>query len=251
MSAVNLLILIIPRELTDGYGLFLREAGIKSSFSFPCEGTASSNFLRSIGLEQNRKTLIWAMLEETGAKKTMRRCISDMGLNMPGNGIAMRIPIQAVGGETALKALTEGRDIRREEGTKMEQKTEFPNVLITAICENGHSDDVMKAAREAGAGGGTVIHAKGTANLLNQAFRGISLAEEKDMVLILSARNNRDAIMRAIMDKTGIDTPAHAIVFALPVESVAGLRRLMPEDEEEEKEEKEAEEEESVTKSEP
>ena len=40
MSAVNMVILIIPRELTDGYGLFLREAGLRSTFSFPCEGTA-------------------------------------------------------------------------------------------------------------------------------------------------------------------------------------------------------------------
>ena len=63
MSLVNLMILIIPRELTDGYGLFLREAGLKSTFSFPCEGTASSSVLRRMGLERNEKTLIWAMME--------------------------------------------------------------------------------------------------------------------------------------------------------------------------------------------
>ena len=107
MSAVNLTILIIPRELTDGYFLFLREAGLRSLFSFPCEGTASSGVLRRIGLEKNEKTLIWAMMDEGSARKLMKRCVSDMGLNMPGNGIALRIPVQAVGGETALKALTE------------------------------------------------------------------------------------------------------------------------------------------------
>ena len=234
MSLVNLMILIIPRELTDGYGLFLREAGLKSTFSFPCEGTASSSVLRRMGLERNEKTLIWAMMDENSAKKLMRRCVSDMGLNMPGNGIALRIPVQAVGGETALKALTEGMQIRREKGQTMEQKMDFPGVLITAICESGHSSEVMRAARSAGAGGGTVIHAKGTAGDLAQKFRGLALAEEKDMVLILAARKNRDAIMRAIMDNAGIDTPAHAILMALPVESVAGLRSIMPEEEEEE-----------------
>ena len=231
MSAVNLMILIIPRELTDGYGLFLREAGLRSTFSFPCEGTASSQVLRRIGLELYEKTLIWAMMDEGSARKLMKRCVSDMGLNMPGNGIAMRIPIQAVGGETALKALTENMQIRREEGSGMENRTEFPGVLITAICENGHSDEVMKAAYTAGAGGGTVIHAKGTAGALAQRFKGISLGAEKDMVLILAARKNRDPIMRAIMDQAGLDSPAHAILFTLPVESVAGLRSVMAEEE--------------------
>ena len=236
MSAVNLTILIIPRELTDGYFLFLREAGLRSLFSFPCEGTASSGVLRRIGLEKNEKTLIWAMMDEGSARKLMKRCVSDMGLNMPGNGIALRIPVQAVGGETALKALTENMQIHREEGSTMEQKPEFPNVLIAAICESGHSDEVMKAAYAAGAGGGTVIHAKGTAGILAQKFKVISLAEEKDLVLILSARPNRDPIMRAIMDTAGIDTTAHTIVVTLPVESIAGLRSAMPEEDQAEEE---------------
>lgn len=237
MSAVNMMILIIPRELSEGYSLFLRDAGLKSTFSCLCEGTASFGALRRLGLEKNEKMLIWSMMNSGNAKKLMQRCVTDMGLNMPGNGIALRIPVQAVGGETALKALTGNMSIRREEENGMEQKSEFPCVLIVGICENGHQDEVMKAAREVGARGGTVIHAKGTAATAEQTFRGFSLAEEKDMVLILSARKDRDAIMRAIMDKAGVDTPAHTILFTLPVESVAGLHSIMPEEKEEEKEE--------------
>ena len=236
MSAMNLMILILPRELTDGYMLFLRDAGVRTDFSFPCSGTASPGMLARMGLERNEKTLILFMTERVGGNRLMRRCVTDMGLNMPGNGIALRIPVQAVGGETALKALTENMQIHREEGSTMDQKPDFPNVLIAAICESGHSDEVMKAAYAAGAGGGTVIHAKGTAGILAQKFKGISLAEEKDLVLILSARPNRDPIMRSIMDKAGIDTPAHTIVFTLPVESIAGLRSAMPEEDQAEEE---------------
>ena len=233
MSAANLFVLIIPRELTDGYGLFLWEKGLRSTFSFPCEGTASGSILHRLGLEKNEKTLIWSMMDEAGARKLLRSCVSDMGLNMPGNGIALRIPVQAVGGESSLRALAENMPIRREGDKKMEQKIEFPCVLITAICESGHTGAIMDAARQAGAGGGTVVHAKGTAGAMAEKFRGISLAQEKDMVLILSARKDRDPIMRAIMDRAGIDSPAHTVLFTLPVESVAGLRSLMPEEEEE------------------
>jgi hypothetical protein len=42
--------------------------------------------------------------------------------------------------------------------------------------------------------------------------------------------------MRSIMDKAGIDTPAHTIVFTLPVESIAGLRSAMTEEDQAEEE---------------
>jgi len=227
----DLLILIIPRELTDGYGVFLRDAGLRSVTSFPCQGTASPGILSRLGLERNEKTLIYSMMDSRDADKIMRRCVSDMGLNMAGNGIAMRVPVQAVGGESALKALTENMPLRRDEVKEMDQKVEFPCVLVVAICENGHSSEIMDAARGAGAGGGTVVHAKGTAGPLSEKFHGIALAEEKEMVLILLSRANRDAVMRAVMDQAGIQSPAHTVLFALPVESVAGLRSLMPDEE--------------------
>ena len=230
MSAANLMILIIPRELTDGYGIFLREMGLRTTFSFPCEGTANPGILARLGIERNEKTLICAMMDGAGAGKVMRRSVTDMGLNMPGNGIALRIPVQAVGGETALKILTENTPIERSEVNSMEQRTDFPCTLLVAICENGHSDEIMDAARSAGAGGGTVIHAKGTAGALAEKFLGISLAQEKDMVLILARAESRTAIMRAVMDQAGIQSEAHTILFALPVEEVAGLKSLMPEE---------------------
>lgn len=34
--------------------------------------------------------------------------------------------------------------------------------LILAICNSGNADDVMSTAKEAGARGGTIIHARGS-----------------------------------------------------------------------------------------
>ena len=45
--------------------------------------------------------------------------------------------------------------------------------------------------------------------------------------MILTAANQKAAIMRAIMDKAGVHSPAHTVMFTLPVESVAGLRSVM------------------------
>ena len=82
----------------------------------------------------------------------------------------------------------------------------------------------MDAARAAGAGGGTVIHAKGTGMEGAAKFMGIDLVNEKELVLIVSRTSEKNAIMKAIMDTA--DKKAGSIVFSLPVTDTAGLRLL-------------------------
>ena len=95
---------------------------------------------------------------------------------------------------------------------------------IIVIMNEGYSDFVMDAARSAGAGGGTVLHAKGTAGGRDQSFYGVNLAEEKDMVYIVAYADQKAAIMHAISEKAGPGTKAGAICFSLPISSVIGLR---------------------------
>lgn len=109
----------------------------------------------------------------------------------------------------------------------MNEKT---NELIVAITNHGYVDQVMDAARAAGARGGTVIHALGTGAEQAEKFFGISIAREKDMIFIVTRSQDRNAIMKAIVAKAGETSKAHAIVFSLPVADIAGLR--MNEDDE-------------------
>ena len=102
--------------------------------------------------------------------------------------------------------------------------TEFE--LIIAISNQGYIDSVMEAARSANAGGGTVIHAKGTGMEKAQKFLGVSLAEEKEVILIVSKASEKRKIMKAIMAQAGLSSKEKAIVFSLPVTNVAGLRLI-------------------------
>ena len=70
--------------------------------------------------------------------------------------------------------------------------------LIVAIISRGHVDAAMDAAREASARGGTVIHALGTGNKHIEQFFGISIAQERDMIFIVSTTAAKDNIMKAI-----------------------------------------------------
>ena len=102
--------------------------------------------------------------------------------------------------------------------------------LICVIINEGCSDMVMAAARPAGATGGTVLSGKGTGARESEKFLGISLANEKDVVLIVADKQKKSSIMKAIIEKAGPGTEAASICFSLPVTAVEGLRRLDPED---------------------
>ena len=76
-----------------------------------------------------------------------------------------------------------------------------------------------------------MIHARGTGTDKAEQFLGVTLVPEKDMVFLVVKSNQKNDIMRAIMDKAGLDSKARSIIFSLPVTDTAGMR-LMEEMEE-------------------
>lgn len=225
MHDLCLMNLIVGREDGEAFLDFLGEKGVKTVHSLPCRGTAGKKLLGLLGLEETEKTLLWAMTTRAKAGRLMARLVRELGLDMPGAGIAFMTPVGSVAGASSLRSLTEGQDIIMGEVTDM--PAAFLYELIIAIINRGHVDTVMDAARAAGAAGGTVVHAKGTHPGGSSQFFGLSIAEEKEMLLILTAAADRSRIMRAVMDKAGVQSPAHTVMFSLPVESVAGLRSVM------------------------
>ena len=57
--------------------------------------------------------------------------------------------------------------------------------LIVTIVNRGFADEVMNAARAAGAHGGTILWARGSGVHETEKFFGISIQPEKELVLIL------------------------------------------------------------------
>ena len=60
----------------------------------------------------------------------------------------------------------------------------FEHEVIFCIVNAGFSDAVMDAAKEFGARGGTVIHARGTANSEAEKMFGITIQPEKEIVMM-------------------------------------------------------------------
>lgn len=100
----------------------------------------------------------------------------------------------------------------------------MPNYeVILCIINAGFSEVVMDTAKKLGAGGGTVIHGRGTASKEAEKIFNITIQPEKEIVMILVKREIKDSILKGLYDTIGLDTNAQGIAFTLPVDDVIGI----------------------------
>ena len=190
-------------------------------------GTASSELLNMIGLDDTEKVICFSVMTDSIWKSVKKSLQKELQIDLPGAGMAFTVPMAAVGGKTALRVLTHNTDFTRGDESALKD-TEYE--LIIAVCEQGYSQKVMEAAKKGGAGGGTVIRARGTGVHSAEQFLGITLTGEKDMIFIVSRSAGKAAIMESIVKEAGPETRAKAVAFSLPVTDTAGLRLLEPEE---------------------
>ncbi len=221
MSKVYMMVTITNRGIGSKMLSFYKENGLSVILSTLGAGTANSDVLDYFGLEATEKAVMVAPVTRETWRLLKKGLQKKMNIDVPGTGIAFIIPFSSVGGKKALQFLTARQDFVKEEETILKE-TEYE--LIIVILNQGYSNIVMDAARGKGAGGGTVIHAKGTGMEKAEQFLGVSIAAEKEMIFIVTKAKGKNEIMKAIMEEAGMDSKAKSIVFSLPVTSTAGLR---------------------------
>ncbi|KMZ52372.1 P-II family nitrogen regulator [Dorea sp. D27] len=226
MSKLYMMVAITNRAMKNKFQEFYKENDHMVVFGTLGRGTANSAVLDYFGLEASEKTISFSVVTEEMWRKLKRGLIIHMQIDVPGTGIAFIIPLSSVGGKKVLQYLIQNHEYEKEEETIL-RETDYE--LLVIIANQGCIDTVMDAARSANAGGGTVIHAKGTGMESAEKFLGVSLAAEKEIILIVTKTKDKNQIMKAIMEKAGLESKEKAIVFSLPVTSTVGLR--MREDE--------------------
>jgi nitrogen regulatory protein PII len=95
--------------------------------------------------------------------------------------------------------------------------------LIVTIVSKGNADLVLDAAKQAGAGGGTIMHGRGAGKHETQKFLGIRVEPEKELVLTAVQNEDVDAVLDAIVKAGKLDEPGHGIAFTMPISRITGL----------------------------
>lgn len=217
MSGADFIITITDRYNSEAFAAWFQNRGIPVVLTALGRGTATTEILDYLSLEATEKAVLFCLASH--APKLVRQAARELWLDVPGRGILLTVPVGSIGGKAA-------KDYLLQQEVEETMEKEMTHQLIVAITNQGYTDKVMDAARGAGATGGTVIHAKGTGTELAKKFFGVSIAEEKEIVLILTREETRKPIMQAILRETGMPTEAQTLAFSLPVSDLAGLRML-------------------------
>ena len=221
-NRVKLLVSIVNQKDDIKLKEVLDEYSVALSFHFAGRGTARSAVLDYLGIGETEKTVVVSLFPESDEEAILREIQAQMSLYLVGRGISFTIPLSAVSQITA-NGLTGAAATKTVDGSKIMTDQDRKYDLIVAVVEAGNTDDAMEAARAAGAAGGTIVRARSLNNAKAEQFIGISLAAEKEILLILSKREAKADIMRALSVRVGLKSDAGGVIFALPVDRTAGI----------------------------
>lgn len=188
-----------------------KQNGIQGGSVFLGRGTVKNHFLEFLELADIRKEIVMMVGDAATINTALNNLDTELHLSKPNHGIAFTMPVSAlwVTGRYA-------RDHHTIGGEYMYQS-------IIVIVERGKAELVMESATKAGAGGGTVIRARGAGNYESGKLFHMDIEPEKEIVLILSKAADVEEIVNAIRNCLDIDISGNGVIICQDVHKVYGV----------------------------
>lgn len=223
MTQQQLLITIVPHGRGEATAAAATAAGAPGGTLLLGRGTAGNALLQLLGLGDTSKDLLYALVPRDVAP-AVREAIRRHGATQRAHfGVMFALDALSFfrGGDAVSDTLSP-----TDTTMNTEPQTSLPppsRLLINVVVNKGYADDAMAAARRAGATGGTVLTARGTARPGDAKFFGVPLVPEKEMLFILVDREKADAVVGAIRALPCLAEKGSGIVYTLPVTDFSPL----------------------------
>ena len=217
---MNYIISIVNPNMSDKMNVICEKLGFPLCVRLLGHGTATKSMMDLLGLGSREYHIFMAVADREKTKALVDEARRELYIDAPGHGIIVATPIKSVGGGKTLSYLNGGKP------TEGAPEFNYNYEIVLAIANEGYTDSVMDAARSAGARGGTVLHGKGTGSKDAEKFFKVSIASEKEVIMIVAKASEKAEIMKAIVTQAGTSTEAGAVVMSLPVTAVAGFGML-------------------------
>lgn len=227
---VKFLVGIIGASDVRRYTEAVNDNCVAVHFSGIAFGTAKSNYLSYLGLDEIEKRTMFSLIPEYCEKKVLHDINKNLKLYLMGKGIAFTMPMSGVSsiiGDAVLSTPTkeEEQGTHREERRRMSDRNKIHDLII-AVVNQKFTDKALDSARAAGATGATVMHTRSVDNERAEQIIGTSLKQETDTIMLLASSEYKLKIMEAIRDTAGLKTDGGAVLFSLPVDSITGIGRF-------------------------
>jgi hypothetical protein len=209
MSDASLFFVIVNRGKANDLLHKAQAIGATGGTILLGEGTMQSTFYDLLGINQTHKEVLLMAVPDQVNDQLYNMLREHFKLHKRFRGIAFSVPY---------------RPWRPGDDTPMvsHRHTDAPYLCLFTIVERGLGDECMAIAREAGARGGTIIHAHG-AGVPQDFYFPLVIEPQKDMVLIVTPRAGAAAIHKAIFTRMELQKTGKGIIFTLPVLSTVGL----------------------------
>lgn len=179
------------------------------------KGTVSNKLLEFLDLTEMPKEIVMMIADKEIAKKAMEGISKELAFHKPNHGIGFLIPLKNFIG-------TKHCEYAENEAEKAVNGTMYQ--AIYTVVEKGQAEDVVEAAKKAGARGGTIINARGSGIHDTEKVFAMAIEPEREMVMILTASDITKTVVEAIRAQLHIDDPGHGVLFVVGVDEAYGLR---------------------------
>ena len=214
----KLLVTIANKDRIDRIIKLYKRYNVTYSCSINAIGTASSSLLSYFGLDEVKKSVVLTVIPCVLETKIMYDLHNKLELYKPGNGICFSISITSA--SRYLSTIYKDISIVKEE-YKMINEKDYE--LVVLIVSEGYASIAMDAAKRVGASGGTLINGIGLGSSEAKKFLGITIEPEKDVVLIITPREEKLKVMEEVTKDVGLSHEGRGVLFAMPVDNVVGL----------------------------
>jgi nitrogen regulatory protein PII len=211
----TLLAAIVPHDKGDGLMQAAKKAGAGGGTVVMARGYSSHAALNVLGLGDMRFEIVYIIVDEAQRLGIRDALIAHTKDEKAGFGVLYEVDV----GEFIRNGKLE---VSKKEDT-MPGKS--PYEMITVIVNKGYADDVMAAARKAGAGGGTIVLAHGTGKEEDAKFFGLTIVPEKEMLMVLLPTDKAGVVLEAIRSLPCLSEPGIGIAFTMNVNDFTVLGR--------------------------
>lgn len=206
----KLIISIVPGgcgELVTGAA---NSAGAGGGTILMGKGTAANSIIQLLGLGDSSKDITYNIVDDAIKNQVQEAIVKAASEKKAHFGVMFTVNVGDF-----LKAGTDTHPSQENSlsggNDYMENKSEYQ--MINLIVNKGYAEDAMAAARRAGAGGGTIIGARGTAKEGDAKFFGMEIVPEKEMLMILVPSDKKEQILNAVTNLDCFSKAGSGIVF--------------------------------------
>ena len=191
-----------------------RNNGISGATILLAKGTVNSRLLEILDITDIRKEVVLMISERKQAYDVLKTLNKELALQKPHHGIAFSA---SVAGLMGMRKINFDKHNERGAGNTMYS-------AIFVIVDRGKAEEVVDAAKAAGARGATIMNARGSGIHETQLLFNMEIEPEKEIVLILAQKDIVEPIAASIREKMKLDEPGNGILFLLDVNKTYGIR---------------------------